>query len=263
MIFERNLLGPLTACIAFLACPIASSHAAQVRLLGWAAVDGDLQFDLDRKPARLSVFSDSFSSPINVEGGSLVLYKTVEHEGAPKKQTACAITIPAGQQRGLLILIPGDQKKALSKKVLPDESGFVSRDAPLIYDYLWLDDSHEARPPGTLEFRNLSRLPIALQIEQQQLMLAPKDKAQVPLRRDAKRMSLRAAAQINGRWRLFRSNPLSTRNPDRMLVVFRDAGASAQDPAAPAEPDIETIALYDWPQPVPRAAADAPAARGP
>jgi hypothetical protein len=246
MTSKRNLLGILAAVLGLLAASATPLHAVQVRLLGWSAADGDLQFDADRKPGRLKVFPDSFSPVIEFEGtGPIVLYKMVEHEGKPRKQIACTITVPAGMEQGLLILVPGDQSKAAFKKVIPDESGFVSAGAPLIYDYLWFDDSPKARPPGTLEFRNLSRLPIALQIDQNQLMLVPQSKAQVPLVQGAKRMPLRAAAQIGGQWKLFRSNPLSTRSPDRMLVILRDAGPQNADAG---EPNIMMISLYDWPR---------------
>jgi len=160
-------------------------------------------------------------------------------------------------KKGLLLLIPGDDTKAVDRKVLPDESGFVSLGAPLIYDYIWFDDSPEARPSGTIEFRNLSRSPIALQIDQSQLMLAPQAKAQVPLTPGAKRMPFRAAAQINGQWKIFRSNPLSTRSPDRMLVILRDAAGAHEEAGSDREPNIAMISLFDWPAPSPAPAAGA------
>ncbi|HEY9250694.1 MAG TPA: hypothetical protein VIO38_16255 [Rariglobus sp.] len=46
----------------------------------------------------------------------------------------------------LLLLIPGDDTQAVDRKVLPESQGFVSADAPLIYDYVWFDDSLEGRP---------------------------------------------------------------------------------------------------------------------
>lgn len=246
----------MAATLGLLVCSSTPLHAVQVRLLGWTSVDGDLQFDTNQKATRLKVFPDTFSTVIEFNGDApITLYKMVDHEGKPRKQTACTIVVPPGMERGLLVLMPGDDTKAADRKVLPDESGFVSAGAPLIYNYIWFDDSHKARPSGILEFRNLSCLPIALQVDQSQLVLAPQAKAQVPLTPGAKRMPFRAAAQINGQWKLFRSNPLSTRSPERMLVILRDASAALQNDARDGEPNIMMISLFDWPLPAPNSKA--------
>lgn len=252
MTFKRIHPGMIAAVLGLLiGCP-TPAHAVQVRVLDLAAVDGDLQFDTGRKSTRLKLFPDSFSGTMEFKGdGPVILYKMVFHDDTTRKQVACTVTIPQGMEQGLLILVPGDESKAVDRKVVPDEAGFVSVGAPLIYNYIWYDDSLKARPPGMIEFRNLSRLPIALQIEQTRLVLAPQDQAQVPLTPGAKRMPLRAAAQINGQWKLFRSNPLSTRNPDRMLVILRDGSSSSRGISAEGEPDIMMISLFDWPPPPP------------
>lgn len=233
--------------------------AVQFRLLGWAAADTNLQFDKNGKATPTSVFTNDFSPLYEFMGEtSLVLYKMVEHEGKPRKQVACTIAIPAGATKGLIILTPGDDSKAVDRKVLPDQFGFVSETAPLIYDYIWLDDSAEARPPGTIEFRNLSGLPIALQIEGNHLVLPPQAKAQVPIVEGTKRMAFKAAAQLTGRWKVFASNPLPTRGPERMLVILRDGPPVFQKVLPPGEPNISMISLYDWhPRPAP-ADDDAP-----
>lgn len=229
---------------------LTPAHAVQFRLLGWASQDMNLQFDTGRKTTETYVSTDTFSPVYEFKGdGPIVLYKRVEHEGSIRKQTACTIPIPQGMERGLLLLIPGDDTKAVDRKVLPDSQGFVSASAPLIYDYVWFDDSLEARPAGTIEFRNLSRVPIALQIEQYQLMLVPQAKTQVPLIPGAKRMDFRAAAQIDGKWKVFARNPLPTRGPERMIVILRDSLSAASGSASDHEPHITMIPLYDWPAP--------------
>ncbi len=238
----------LLASLAGLLALAAPVHAVQFRLLGWASADVNLQFDAGKKPTEASVYTDHFSPGYEFKSeGPIVLYKMVEVDGKRQKQIACTITPPARSEQGLIILIPADDSQVVSRKVVPNQFGFVSDKAPLVYNYIWLDDSPAARPSGTLEFRNLSRLPVALQIGQHQLSLAPQAKAQVPLAKDAKRMDFKAAAQVNGQWRLFASNPLSTRKPDRMMVILRDGPAS---PAA-TEPNINMVALYDWPAPPP------------
>jgi hypothetical protein len=228
----------------------APLHAIQFRLLGWTSADVNLQCVINNKPVELSVFTDDFSPVYEFKGeGPLVLYKMMEHEGKPQKQIACTVTIPPGMEQGVLLLIPGDDTKAVYRKVIPNHFGFVVDTAPLIYDYVWLDDSVEVRPVGTIEFRNLSQLPVALQIEQRQLTLAPKAKAQVPLLEGAKRMAFRAAAQLSGQWKVFATNPLPTRGPERMMVIIRDGPAAMQGVLEPGEPNIRMISLFDWPPP--------------
>ncbi|MFA6288784.1 MAG: hypothetical protein WC661_15485 [Opitutaceae bacterium] len=171
-----------------------------------------------------------------------------DKDGKPVKQVACTVPIPAGMEQGLLILLPGDDTKAASRRVLPNQFGFVSDTAPLIYNYIWLET---ARPSGAIEFLNMSSLPIALQIEQRQLTIDPQAKAQVPLIAGAKRMTFKAAAQIDGRWRIFASNPLCTRGPDRMLVILRDGPAALNAITPVGEPNISMISIFEWPLPQP------------
>lgn len=242
-----GILATLAGLLAF----AAPARAVQFRLLGWNSADVNLQFEANQKATEASVYTDTLSPIYEYQGnGPLVLFKMVEHDGKPKKQPACTVPIPADAQQGLIILVPGDDTKVAARKVRPNQFGFVSGDAPLTYDYLWLDDSLAARPSGTLEFRNLSRLPVALQIEQQQLVLAPQSRAQVPLNKGAKRMAFKAAAQVNGTWKVFASNPLSTRNPDRMMVILRD-NPTPPEGSASNEPNISMISLFDWAQPAP------------
>ncbi|HSI08208.1 MAG: hypothetical protein ACAH89_03600 [Rariglobus sp.] len=255
MIFNRIPSWPVIA-FGLLACALPA-HAVQFRLLGWAAQDLNLQFDANRKANETYISTDTFSPVYEFKGeGPIIFYKRVEHEGVVRKQIACTVVIPPGMEQGLLLLIPGDDSLAVDRKVLPDSQGFVSETAPLIYDYVWFDDSLAARPAGTIEFRNLSRVPIAFQIEQHQLVLAPQGKTQVPLTPGAKRMAFRAAAQIDGKWKVFTSNPLPTRGPERMIVLLRDTVAAGNGTSSGHAPGITMIPLYDWPAPPKSAAAD-------
>lgn len=248
MTFKFRPVRILAPLIIGLLVSVAPARAVQFRLLGWASPDVNLQFETEKKPVETTVYTDNFSAVYDFKGeGPLVLYKMVEREGKPTKQVACTVTLPVGAQQGFIILVPGDDSKIVDRKVLPNKVGFVSDKAPLVYNYIWIDDSPAARALGTVEFRNMSRLPIALQIGQHQLSLAPQAKAQVPLAKDAKRMAFKAAAQINGRWKVFASNPLPTRKPERMMVILRDGPPEAQQTLSPDEPNISMIALYDWP----------------
>lgn len=244
----------LVATLA-LAALITPARAVQFRLFGWTSSDANLQFDANHQGIETQVHHDSLSPSYDFKSnGALVLYKRVEHEDKIVKQIACTVSIPEGAEQGLIILLPGDQSKAISRKVLPNKEGFVTTQAPLIYDYLWIDDSPKARPEGTIEFRNFSRLPVAFQVGDHRHSLDPQAKIQVPLVVGAKRMTFRAAAQFNGQWRVFATNPLPTRNPSRMMVIFRDGPAPA--PSGEARPQV--IALYDWPAPPPVPETPAP-----
>lgn len=228
---------------------VLPARAVQFRLLGWAAQDLNLRFDAGRKSTEVYVSTESLSPAYEfADAGPIVFYKQVEHEGAFVKQVACTVVIPSGLEKGILLLIPGDESKAAYRAVRPDRHGFVSERAPLVYDYVWIDDSPAARPPGTIEFRNLSRRSIAFQLEQHREVLAPKAKVQLPLARGAKRMAFHGAAEVDGQWKVFTQNPLPTRGPERMMILLRDNPDS--DPrASPDRANIKRISLYDWPAP--------------
>lgn len=243
----RSLLGSLL----LLAC-VAHAHAVQFRLLGWAAQDLNLRFDVRQKPTEVYVSTESLSPAYEfTEAGPLVFYKQVEHEGKIIKQVACSVAIPPGLEKGVLLLVPGDETKAVSRNVLPDAHGFVSERAPLVYDYVWIDDSPAARPPGTIEFRNFSRHPIAFQLEQHRHVLAPETKVQLPLTPGVKRMTFRGAAEVDGEWKVFAKNPLPTRGPERMMVILRD-GPEIDAHARPDHANIRMISLFDWPDTSPK-----------
>lgn len=245
MTFKRHFFTfVVAACLFVCAAPV---HAVQFRMLGWSAHDMNLRFDVGAKPVETYVTTDTFSPVYEFNGeGPLVLYKRVEHDGSVVKQTASTVVIPPGLKQGLLLLIPGDDSQVLSRKVLPDSQGYVSDGAPLVYNYVWFDDSLEARPAGTIEFLNLSSREIAFQIEEHRHTLAPQAKARVPLVPGAKRMAFRAAARIEGDWRVFSNTALPTRGPERMMVILRDA-PETEAQARPDRPNIRMISLYDWP----------------
>lgn len=228
---------------------VQPAQAVQFRLLGWAAQDLNLQFRDGQKPTEVYVSTESLSPVYNFSTtGPIVFYKRVEHEGKTIKQTACTVTIPPDMEKGVLLLVPGADTQAIYRNVLPDRDGFVSEGAPLIYNYVWIDDSLTARPSGTIEFRNFSRRPIAFQLEQHRHVLAPETKVQLPLIPGAKRMAFRGAVQVNGEWKVFAKNPLPTRGPDRMMVILRD-DPQPRSSASGDKPNIKMISLFDWPAP--------------
>lgn len=242
----------LVLSLLLLGCSPAA-HALEFRVLGWSSDDITLHYG--KKSTLMTVSVNGFSPAYEFHGdGPLVFYKMVDKDGNPQRQTACTITFPPDMQRGLIILFPGDESTVANRKVISASEGPGTPDAPLVYDYLLLDDSTEARPSGTIEFRNFSSLPVALMVESRQFVLQPKAKAQLPLDSSAKRLSFRAAAQVNGQWKVFLTNPLPTRGrPERMMVLLRDGPIVAQ-PQGDVEPNIKLLSLSDFP-PRPQAPA--------
>lgn len=224
----------------------APASSVQFRLLAWTVSDLNLQFQSGKSPTEVSAMPTSFSPVYEYKNeGPITLFKMVEQDGKPLRQTACTITFPENIKHGLVILVPGDDTKALVRKVLPNSQGLVSNGAPLIYDYIVIDDSADAHPSGTIVFRNFSKLPVALSIGQRQLTLAPHDLVQIPLTPGAKRMPFRAAAQLgDGRWRLLASNPLPVSGANRLLVILRDGPEGAAK--RPDEPNVTILPLFDW-----------------
>jgi hypothetical protein len=245
-----NLFHRLTVAFG-LACFLCTSPAGavQFRLLAWGSYDLNLQFQDGKKPQELTVFPRSFSNIYEVSQGPVVLFKMVEADGKPVRQTACTIVVPPEIQQALVILVPADDSKVPYRKVLPNSQGLVSKEASLVYDYVVLDDSPAAHPDGTIEFRNFSSLPIAINIAERQLTLPPRDKTQVPITEGARRMPFRAAAQLeNGQWKLLASNPLPISGAGRILVILRDRPTKSN---RPDEPNIAIVPLFDWTPPTP------------
>ena len=243
---NRHLLAALAAL--GLGLCLTPAQAVQFRLLGWASQDVNLVFDKDSKPVELMVPQEQFSLPQTAKDTApIVLYKMVEVDGNPRRQIACSIPIPEGMEQGIIVLLPGDESQALSKKVLPNSAGFRTENAPVIYNYVWLDDSLKSRPSRSIELRNLSSLPVAVQLDTHQLTLAPQAKAIVPITPGTARMPLQAATRMDGKWKLFASRPLRTATIDRVMVFFRDTPAA--DQANGAAPAVSMLPIYDWPQP--------------
>ncbi|MDF3056002.1 MAG: hypothetical protein K0R17_217 [Rariglobus sp.] len=234
--------------LAFIVCA-SPARAVQFRLLAWGTYDLNLQFQAGKAPQELAVFPRSFSTTYESAENSIVLFKMVEVDGKPQRQTACTITVPPEIQQALVILVPGDDAKVTSRKVLPNSQGQVSKEAAMVYDCVVLDNSPAAHPAGTIEFRNFSRLPIAINIASRQLTLPPRDKTQVPITEGVKRMPFRAAAQLeNGDWRLLSSTPLPISGAGRILVILRDRPEKSN---RADEPNIAIVQLFDWAPPAP------------
>lgn len=257
-----NSLTRIAALLGFaLLAGIAPARAVQFRLLAWGSYDLNLQFQDGKTARELAVFPKSFSITYEVPEGPIVLFKTVEADGKPQRQTACTIVVPPEIQQALVILVPADDSKVPYRKVLPNSQGQVSKEASLLYDYVVLDNSPAAHPVGTIEFRNFSRLSIAIDIADRQLTLPPRDKTQVPITAGAKRMAFRAAARLeNGDWKLLSSSPLPISGAGRVLVILRDRPEKSN---RADEPNIAIVPLFDWtPPPSPETAAPQQVSQG-
>lgn len=256
MTFKNISLGLLIAALAL--TQAGKTFAVDFRLIAWETPDNNLEYTTLKAAVPIRVSTDEFTNYITAKGDEpFVLFKRVEHEGKVVNQTACTITFPPELKQGVVLLLPGDQSRAISRKVLPSKLGFGTPAAPLIYNYVWLDDSLDAHPSGTIMFRNFSSLPIAIQIAGRQLTIAPKDSSIVPLAKGVRRMPFQAAAQVGGQWRMFASNPLSTDGPDRMLIILRDGPDIPSTAGSKNEPNIRIVSLFDWARTPPVAIANA------
>lgn len=236
----RRLLA-LSGALLLLVSP---ARAVEFRVLGWAADDYSLRFDQGRSTTDLQVETDRLSPVYAAPGAeSVTLYRPVKTaDGEPGRQTACAIAVPPELKRGIVILIPAVPVSSWIKPPQADPDAAHMR-VPPTYHYHWLDDSIEARPPGTIEFRNLQALPVAVRIGDREIEVPPHGKARIPLVPGARRIGFRAATLIDGKWRVFASSPLPTRGPDRILVIFREVEGSQR--TDPADTGIRVVRLYE------------------
>ena len=249
---------PLLALFVALLLVLAPARAVEFRVLGWSTDDNSLCFDRGRSTINVQVETDRLSPIYDVPDGEPVsLYRPIKTEdGKPGQQVACEIVVPPGLKQGIVILIPAVPASSWIKppQVAAPDAAHVR--VPPTYLYHWLDDSIDARPPGTIEFRNLQRLPVAVRIGDRDLEIPSLGKAQTPLIPGAKRLGFRAATFINGKWRVFASSPLPTRGPDRILVIFRDVDEAQR--TGPGDTGIRMIRLYEVaPRPEPETPPEA------
>ncbi|HEY9248164.1 MAG TPA: hypothetical protein VIO38_03495 [Rariglobus sp.] len=220
-------------------------HAVEFRVLGWSTDDNSLRFDQGRSTTDVQVETDRLSSVYVAPGAeSVTLYRPIKTaDGKPGQQIACELVVPPGLKQGIVLLIPAVPVSSWikpSQAIAPDAAHMR---VPPTYHYHWLDDSIEARPPGTIEFRNLQALPVAVRIGDREIEVPPHGKAQIPLVPGARRIGFRAATLIDGKWRVFASSPLPTRGPDRILVIFREVEGSQR--TGPADTGIRIVRLYE------------------
>lgn len=233
----------LLAVAGGLLCGAPPASAVQFRVLGWDADDYSLRLDQGRSTLELQVMTERLSSLYDAPGKeNLVFYRLVDRDGEPVKQPVCTITVPSGLERGVLILVPSVPPSSWIRP--PGATGDMARmRVPPAYKHFWLDDSPEARPPGMIDFRNLQDLPIALRVGGRDIHLPPQGREQTPLIPGAKRLDFKAAALLDGEWRLFASSPLPTRNLSRLLVIFR--GVSVEPRTGPADTGIRMVRLCE------------------
>ena len=234
----------LLALAGALLLVLPSVRAVEFRVLGWATDDNSLRFDQGRSTADVQVETDRLSPLYAAPGAETVtLYRPIKTaDGKPGQQIACEITVPPGLKQGIVILIPAVPVSSWIKPSEGDADAAHVR-VPPPYLYHWLDDSIEARPLGTIEFRNLQRLPVAVRIGDRDIEIPSLGKGQAPIVPGVKRLGFRAATFINGKWRVFASSPLPTRGPDRILVIFRDVDDAQR--TGPADTGIRIVRLYE------------------
>lgn len=235
---------------------VAPALAVEFRVLGWSADDHSLRFDQGRSTTDVRVETDRLSLVYEASGaGTITLYRPiVTADGEPGRQIACEMAVPAELRQGIVILVPAVPVSSWIKSPMADPAAAHMR-VPPTYHYYWIDDSIEVRPPGTIEFRNLQRLPVALRIGDREFEVPSQGKAQTPIVPGVKRLGFRAATLIDGKWRVFASSTLPTRGPDRILVIFRDVDETQR--TGPADTGIRMVRLYEaTPPPAPKTATN-------
>lgn len=218
---------PLLLALSMLA-GITGMPAVEFRILNWGSGwDDSLRYRSGQSVEPVVANEGTLSRPYHLETGPLVLFRELKKGDEIVRETVAAIPLPADLAQGILVLVPKDEQR----------TG---------YDGFWMDDSVAARPPGMIEFRNFSRIPVALKVAGREIMLPARAKASVPFPPGARRIPFQAAAQVDGEWEFLGASPLPVRTGYRVLVMMRDGRASAgRDTRA-----IDMLSFYDPPPPL-------------
>lgn len=214
----------IAACIV----GVSAAQAVEFRLLNWDGYDADLKFTNKGKPVPVSANENDFSIVYKYnEAGPIIFYKEVRLDEKTVKETAATVPVPADMTHGILILAATDSTLKT-------------------YVGLWVDDSPESRPAGTIRFVNLSSHPTVFKLGNEQFSITPSGTHQVKFDPAVQRVVLQGAAQVNNEWVMFSGNPIPVRPGLRLLVVLRDGRPSVGRDPTP----VDLLSFYDRP-PVP------------
>lgn len=218
----------LTLCLAVLAI-LTPARAIEIRFINWDGDAADLKFLNKGKAVGIHASESSLSPVFNYDGtGPLVLFKEIVVEGKTVRRPAATLAVPAGLTHGIVVL--------------------AATDATLeTYAGVWIDDSPERRPAGSVRMVNLSSHLVSFKVDTAEFSVAPSGDYQVPVRANVRRVLMQAATQVDGRWKVVANNPLPVRNGLRLLVLLRDGR-----PQEGSEVNVvDLLSFYDLPPALP------------
>src|SRR4051812_19478496 len=149
---------------------LASAHALELRFINWDGDESALKFSNKGKTTTIIAAEGSLSPTYKFDGaGPLVLFKEVVVDGKVVHQPAATLTVPAGLTHAIVVIAATDATQST-------------------YAGVWVDDSPESRPAGTLRMVNLSNHSVAFKVAASEFTIAPTEKRQVPLPSDVRRI---------------------------------------------------------------------------
>lgn len=223
---------------SFILCALAlflvasgPARALEVRFVNWDGDESALKFTNKGKTVTIRASESSLSPVYTFEGaGPLVLFKEVVIDGKTVRQPAATLDVPAGLTHAIVVIAATDATMTT-------------------YAGKWIEDTPTTRPAGTVRLVNLSSHAVSFKVEQSEFTLAPAANYQVPVRTDARRILMQAAAQVNGQWKVVANNPLPVRNGLRLLILLRDGR-----PQEGSEINVvDLLSFYDQPPALPPA----------
>ncbi|MDF3057791.1 MAG: hypothetical protein K0R17_2006 [Rariglobus sp.] len=208
--------------VAFLS---PAARALEFRLLSWAGTIEDLNYANGQKPVAVVAREGSLSPKYQFTGaGPLVLFREIQRDGKTVREPVASLTPPVGFTHAILMLAATDT-------------------AGTAYTARWINDSPEVRKSQTITYENLSSLPVAIKLGQEELALEPDAKLTRPTNPDVYRLALKVAARTQNGWEMVISSSQPVRRGLRTLVIIRDG---RENPYGPKEP-VECLAFNDIP----------------
>ncbi|HSI08413.1 MAG TPA: hypothetical protein VK985_07460 [Rariglobus sp.] len=204
-----------------------AAHALEFRLLSWNGDIEGLNYANGQKPVPVIAREGTLSPKYPYTGaGPLVLFREIQKDGKTVREPVATLPPPAGFTHAILVLAATD-------------------DAGTAYTARWINDSPEVRKAQTITYENLSSLPVAIKLGQEELTLESNAKLTRPTNPAVRRVALMVAAHTQTGWELVVSSSQPVRPGLRTLVILRDGRAN---PYGPTEP-VECLSFHDLPPP--------------
>lgn len=212
----------LLVSIHFIVLPLLQAETLTFRLISWEGPIGDLHYMEKQKVIPLQIEEGRLSRSMTYSGSSpLTLFRIVETEEGPQHQPALTMDLPNTKQAILLV----------SKQ--PDGS----------LKGIWIDDSFDYIPLGSIRFHNFSSRPVAIDLKgKDPVMLSPQESYLHLMQENSRTVPILAATtEVDGQWKLFHTVPIPMRSHLRCLVIARNSRTRDARDVAPVELQI----IYD------------------